>query len=67
MVMDSIKSANSYIKTCDISKSDLNKLCKRYNIFVGSKATKEEMISTFINETIGVKLKNKAKNRYKTK
>jgi len=67
MVMDSIKSANSYIKTCDISKSDLNKLCKRYNIFVGSKATKEEMTNTFINETIGVKLKNKAKNRYKTK
>lgn len=67
MVMDSIKSASSYIKTCDISKSDLSKLCKRYNIFVGSKATKEEMINTFINETIGVKLKNKAKNRYKTK
>ena len=65
--MDSLKSANSYMKTCDISKSDLSKLCKRYNIFVDSKATKEEMINRFVNETVGVKLKNKSKNRYNTK
>lgn len=67
IVMDSIKSATSYVKTCDISKSDLSKMCKRYNIFVDSKATKEEIITRFINETVGVKLKNKAKNRYNTK
>jgi hypothetical protein len=67
IVMDSLKSANSYMKTCEITKSDLNKMCKRYNIFVDSKATKEEMITRFINETVGVKLKNKAKNRYNTK
>jgi hypothetical protein len=67
IVMDSLKSANSYMKACDITKSDLNKMCKRYNIFVDSKATKEEMITRFINETVGVKLKNKAKNRYNTK
>jgi hypothetical protein len=68
MIMDSIKSASSYMKTCDISKSDLNKLCKRYNVFVPpSKVTKEELISIFINATIGVNLKNKAKNKYKTK
>jgi hypothetical protein len=67
MVMDSVKSATSYMKTCDISKSDLSKMCKRYNIFVDSKATKEEILTRFINETVGVKLKNKAKNRYNTK
>ena len=68
MIMDSIKSSSTYIKTCDIYKSDLNKLCKRYNVFVPpSKVTKEYMISIFINATICVSLKNKAKNRYKTK
>ena len=63
MVMDSVKSANTYMKTCDISKSDLSKLCKRYNILVEGKATKEDMINIFVNSTIGVKLKKKAKNR----
>lgn len=67
IVMDSVKSATSYMKTCEITKSDLSKLCKRYNIFVDSKATKEEMITRFINNTVGVKVKNKAKNRYNTK
>ena len=67
MVMDSVKSANAYMKTCEISKSDLSKLCKRYNILVESKATKEELINTFVNLTIGVKLKKKAKNKYNTK
>lgn len=67
MVMDSVKSASAYIKTCEISKSDVSKLCKRYNIFVDSKATKEEMITLFINSTIGVKLKKKTKNKYNTK
>lgn len=67
MVMDSVKSATSYMKSSEITKSDLNKLCKRYNVFVDGKATKEEMITIFINSTIGVKLKNKSKNRYKTK
>jgi hypothetical protein len=67
IVMDSIKSASSFLKTCEISKSDLSKLCKRYNIIMDSKATKEEMITRFINETVGIKLKNKSKNRYNTK
>jgi hypothetical protein len=67
MIMDSVKSANNYMKTCDISKSDLSKLCKRYNIFVESKLTKEEMINRFVNLTVGVKLNKKAKNRYNTK
>ncbi|ERK29316.1 hypothetical protein [Clostridium intestinale] len=67
MVMDSVKSATSYMKNSEITKSDLSKLCKRHNIFVDDKSTKESMITLFINSTIGVKLKNKAKNRYKTK
>jgi hypothetical protein len=67
MIMDSVKSANAYMKTCDISKSDLSKLCKRYNIFVQGKETKEEMITIFVNSTIGEKLKKKAKNRFNTK
>lgn len=67
MVMDSVKSANTYMKTCEITKSDISKLCKRYNIFVTDKATKEEMIKLFINSTIGEKLKKKAKNKYNTK
>lgn len=67
MVMDSVKSASAYMKTCEISKSDLSKMCKRYNIFVDGKTTKEEMMNIFINSTIGVKLKKKAKNKYNTK
>lgn len=68
MIMDSIKNASAYMKTCEITKSDLSKLCKRYNVIVvGNKVTKEELINIFINGTIGVNLKNKAKNKYKTK
>ncbi len=67
IVMTSIKTAKSFIKTCDISKGDLGKLCKRYNIFVEGKATKEEMIDRFINETLGIKLKNKVINKYNTR
>lgn len=68
MIMDSIKNASAYMKTCEITKSDLSKLCKRYNVIVvGNKVTKEELINIFINGTIGVTLKNKAKNKYKTK
>jgi hypothetical protein len=67
IVMDSVKSANTYMKTCDINKSDLSKLCKRYNIVVEGKTTKEEMINLFINLTLGEKLKKKAKYKYNTK
>lgn len=67
IVMTSVKAARSFIQTCDISKGDLSKLCKRYNVFVEGKATKEEIIDRFISETLGVKLKKKAINRYNTK
>lgn len=67
IVMTSIKTAKSFINTCDISKGDLGKLCKRYNVFVEGKATKEEIIDRFINETLGVKLKKKVLNKYNTK
>ena len=67
IVMSSIKTAKSFINTCDISKGDLGKLCKRYNVFVEGKATKEEIIDRFINETLGVKLKKKVINKYNTK
>lgn len=67
MTMESVKLATAFIKTCDINKSDLNKLCKKHNLFVGEKTTKEELITIFVNATIGVKLKKKMKNRFKTK
>ncbi len=67
IVMTSVKTAKSFIQTCDISKGDLGKLCKRYNVFVEGKATKEEIIDRFISETLGVKLKKKSINRYNTK
>jgi len=67
IVMTSVKSAKSFINTCDISKGDLGKLCKRYNVFVEGKATKDEIIDRFISETLGVKLRNKVINRYNTK
>ena len=67
IVMASVKTAKSFIGTCDISKGDLGKLCKRYNVFVEGKATKEEIIDRFINETLGVKLKKKVINKYNTK
>ena len=67
MIMDSVKAATAFVKTCEISKSDLSKLCKRYNLFVGEKATKEEIITLFVNSTIGVKLKKKVINKFKTR
>ena len=67
IVMTSVKTAKSFINTCEISKGDLSKLCKRYNVFVEGKATKEEIFDRFINETLGVKLKKKAVNKYNTK
>ena len=67
MIMDSVKAAATFVKTCDINKSDLSKLCKRYNLFVGEKATKEEIIALFVNSTLGTKLKKKANNKFKTK
>ena len=67
IVMASVKTAKSFINTCEISKGDLGKLCKRYNVFVEGKATKEEIIDRFINETLGVKLKKKVINKYNTK
>ena len=67
IVMTSVKTAKSFINTCDINKGELSKLCKRYNVFVEGKATKEEMVDRFINETLGVKLKKKAVNKYNTK
>jgi len=67
MIMDSIKTATAFVKTCDISKSDLSKLCKRYNLFVGEKSTKDEIITLFVNSTIGVKLKKKSSNKFKTR
>jgi hypothetical protein len=67
IVMTSVKTAKSFINTCEISKGDLSKLCKRYNVFVEGKATKEEIVDRFINETLGVKLKKKAVNKYNTK
>jgi hypothetical protein len=67
MIMESVKAAISFVKASEISKSDLNKLCKRYNLFVSEKATKEEIITLFVNSTLGVKLKKKSINRFKTK
>lgn len=67
MVMTSVKTAKSFINNCDISKGDLGKLCKRYNVFVEGKATKEEIVDRFISETLGVKLKKKVVNKYNTK
>ena len=67
MIMESVKAATTFVKTCEISKSDLSKLCKRHNLFVSEKATKEEIITLFVNSTIGVKLKKKSTNKFKTK
>jgi hypothetical protein len=65
--MDSVKSATNFLKTSEISKSDLSKLCKKHNLLVSEKATKEELIKLFINSTVGEKLKKKAKYKYNTK
>ncbi|MBC8060279.1 MAG: hypothetical protein H7Y18_06395 [Clostridiaceae bacterium] len=67
MIMESVKAAVTFIKTCEITKSDLSKLCKRYNLFVAEKATKEEIITLFVNSTLGIKLKKKSNNKFKTK
>ena len=64
IAMTSIKTAKSFITTFNISKSDLGKLCKKFNIFVEGKSTKEEMIDRFLGETLGKKLKNKVINKY---
>lgn len=67
MVMATVKAGKSFFKTCDISKGDLSKLCKKHDIFIVDKATKEDMIDRFVAETLGVKLRKKAINRYNTK
>jgi len=67
IVMTSIKAAKSFMKTCEISKGDLSKLCKKFNVFVEGKATKEEIIDRFLSETVGVKLRNKVINKYNTR
>ncbi len=67
MVMTTVKAGKSFFKTCDISKGDLSKLCKKHDIFVQDKATKENMIDRFVTETLGVKLRKKSLNRYNTK
>lgn len=67
MVMPSVKSAIAYMRTCDITKSDLSKLCKRYNISIEIKVTKDKMIDIFVNSTLGVKLRKKAIYKYNTK
>lgn len=67
MVMPSVKSAINYIQTSNIPKSDLNKLCKKYNVIIEIKVTKEKMIEIFVNSTLGVKLKKKAAHKYSTK
>jgi hypothetical protein len=67
MIMGSIKEATKFVETSDISKSDLHKLCKRYNIFIEEKSTKEEIINRFVKSTIGVKLRKKVVNRYHTR
>ncbi|MBU3180770.1 hypothetical protein [Clostridium psychrophilum] len=67
IVMTSIKTAKSFITTYDISKRDLGKLCKKFNIFVESKATKDEMLDRFLGETLGKKLRNKVINKHNTR
>lgn len=67
MVMPSVKSAITYIQTSDIPKSDLTKLCKKYNVVIEIKVTKEKMIEIFVNSTLGVKLRKKAANKHSSK
>jgi hypothetical protein len=67
IVMDSVKVANAFIKTCDISKADLGKLCKKHDIFIAANATMDEMINRFVSSTVGNKLRKKAVNKYNTK
>jgi len=67
MVMDSIKAATAYMKTCEVTKSDLIKMCKKYDIFIAPKATKEDIIDRFVSSTLGVKLTKKAVHKFHTK
>lgn len=67
IAMDSVKAATAFMKASDISKSDLVKMCKKHDIFIAPKATKEEIIDRFISSTLGAKLKKKSANRFKTK
>jgi hypothetical protein len=67
IVMDSVKDANAFMKTCEISKSDMSKMCKKHDIFIETNATKEEMINRFISSTVGKKIRKKAINKYNTK
>ena len=67
MVMPSVKNAVTYMKDSNITKADLVKLCKRYNVFIEIKVTKEKMIDIFVKSTVGVKLTKKATYKYSTK
>jgi hypothetical protein len=67
IIMDSMKDANAFMKSNEITKSDLNKLFKKYDIFVEPNASKEEMITKFLNATLGTKLRKKKINKYNTK
>ena len=67
IVMDSMKTANEFMNSNEITKSDLTKLCKKYDVFFEANSTKEAMIKQFLNVTIGTKLKKKAINKYNTK
>jgi hypothetical protein len=67
IVMDSVKDASAFMKTCEISKSDIGKLCKKHDIFIEPNATKEEMINRFVSSTVGKKIRKKAINKYNTK
>ena len=67
MVMPTVKSAVAFIQASDISKADLAKLCKKHNIVIEIKVTKEKLIDIFVNSTLGVKLKKKKTFKYCTK
>lgn len=67
IIMTSIKNAKSFMDTCDINKSDLGKLCKKYNVFIEGKSTKDEIIDRFLVETLGKKLRKKVINKHNTK
>ena len=67
IIMDNIKDAIAFMNSNDITKSDLTKLCKKYDVVSLENSTKEVMINRFLNSTIGVKLKKKAINKYNTR
>lgn len=64
MNMTNVKDATLYINTSNITKSDLGKLCKKFNIFIEDKPNKEELINRFVTSTLGVKLRKKVINKY---